>query len=278
MYNLLPIYIAVFLFAVAVMNGIPQIISWYHGRYKLNMDQTSRELRRFFFDVKPVKIIAGTVVFAVLIGLLTRSWVLAAALCLAGIFAPRLVLSFWREMRTQKVDAQLMDALILLGNAVKSGLDIAAGIDLVSANLKPPISEEFGLVINAYRLGTPLETALLDLIERIPSKMLETAVYAIILQRDTGGNIIKVFDQMIITIREENKLQKKIKALTAQGRTQIYFMAIFPWGLALLFYFASPEMMRPALATATGQIVVIGLIIWECIGLVVTKQIIAVDI
>ena len=62
-----------------------------------------------------------------------------------------------------------MDALILISNALRSGLDIASGIELVASNLKPPISEEFGLVLNAYRLGAPLERALMDMTTRIQS-------------------------------------------------------------------------------------------------------------
>src|SRR5205085_7945807 len=103
-----------------------------------------------------------------------------------------------------------------------------AGIERVAVSSKPPISEEFGLVLNAYRLGTPLEVALMDLTERINSRTLETVIYAINIQRETGGNIIKTFDQLVMTIREETKLQKKARSTSAQARAQIVVPAGFP--------------------------------------------------
>jgi tight adherence protein B len=113
---------------------------------------------------------------------------------------------------------------------------------------------------------------------RIRSRTLETAVYAINIQRETGGNLIRTFEQLVITIREEEKLQKKVKALTAQGRTQIFFLAGFPWALGVLFYMLSPDFMKPALANRWGQIVMVFLIIWEIIGIMVTKKIVTVDV
>ena len=171
-----------------------------------------------------------------------------------------------------------MDALLLMNNSLRSGLDMAAGIERVSATMKPPISEEFGLVLNSYRLGTQLEVALMDLTTRIRSRTLETVVYAIAIQRETGGNIIKTFEQLVSTIREENKLQKKVRAMTSQGRMQIFFLAGFPWLMALGFFLISPDFMAPALANPWGQIVIVFLLIWEAIGIVVTKKIVTVDI
>jgi tight adherence protein B len=156
-------------------------------------------------------------------------------------------------------------------------LDIASGIERVAATMKPPISEEFGLVLNSYRLGTPLEAALMTMTTRIRSRMLETAIYAINIQRETGGNLIKTFDQLVVTIREEDKLQKKVQALTSQGRMQTYFLACFPWAMALLFYIITPDFMRPALANPVGQIVIVFLLIWEAIGIIVTKKIVTVE-
>ena len=203
---------------------------------------------------------------------------IAVAVVLLGLLAPKIILTIWKDIRSSQVDAQLMDALLVISNSLKSGLDIAAGIERIATTMPPPISEEFGLVLNAYRLGAPLESALMDLTSRIRSRALETAVYAITIQRETGGNLIKTFDQLVLTIREEGKLQKKVKALTAQGRMQIFFLAGFPWALALLFFFLSPDFMQPALAKPWGQSVVLFLLVWEAIGILVTKKIVTVDI
>lgn len=268
----------VFVFMMSLFKLIPDVYETYRERYQVSTAKTSRELSKFFINIKPTRILAISTGVGVLLGVATGSWIIAGALAVGGLFAPKIILKLWREYRAAHVEAQLMDALILIGNSLKSGLDIAAGIERVAVTMKPPISEEFGLAINSYRLGTPLETALLDVTDRVPSRMLETVVYAINIQRETGGNIIKTFDQLINTIREENKLQKKVKALTAQGRTQIIFLAFFPWILAALFFFVARDMMVPALQSTIGQFVLVFLIVWEGIGILVTKKVVEVKL
>lgn len=262
----------------SIVGLIPQLFTLYRERYQTSLSQTSRELNRFFFDIKPSKMVLIIAVVGVVGGLLTRSWVLAVAIAGGGLFAPKIALSIWKDIRSAQVEAQLQDALVILSNSLKSGLDIASGLERVATSMKPPISEEFGLVVNAYRLGTPLETALMDLTDRVNSRTLETVVYALSIQRETGGNIIKIFDQLIGTIRDESKLQNKIKAMTSQGRMQIIFLACFPWALAAFFFFASPDIMRPALNSTWGQIVLVLLILWEIVGIFVTRKMVTVDI
>jgi tight adherence protein B len=276
------VHIAIFAFVFAVMlalvNWIPDLLIVFRERYQADVFQTTRELNRFFINIKPAHMITVFTILALLLFFATGSWILAGALCVAGLFAPRVILSIYKDIRSSQFETQLMDALVLMGNSMKSGLDIAAGIERVSTNLKPPISEEFGLVMNGYRLGTPLEAGLMDLTTRIRSRTLETVVYAIIIQRETGGNILKTFDQLVLNIREENKLQKKVSAMTSQGRAQIFVLACLPWVMAGFFYLVAPEMMAPAIANPWGQLIVLFLLVWEMIGIVVTKHVTTIEV
>lgn len=272
------VFAFVFFVTLSIVKLIPGLYSSYKDSYSTRSNETARELNKFFINIKPTQIIAAAGVLGVVLGILTQSWVVALAILGAGAAAPKMVLSIWREARSAKVEAQLMDALLLISNSLRSGLDIVAGMERVVTNMPAPISEEFGLVMNAYRLGSPLERSLLEMLERINSRTLETVVYAINIQRETGGNIIKIFDQLVTTIREENKLQKKARAITAQARSQIYFLAGFPWFLAVLFVIMSPDMMKPAVESTWGQIVIVFLLVWEVIGIVVTKKIVAIEV
>jgi len=272
------ILITVFFVMVTIVELIPELFRIYREKYMEDVVRTTRELDKFFFRIKPTNLLLICLAIGSILGLLSGSWIFAATIALFGLVAPRIALAIWKDIRSAQVEAQLMDALILISNSLKSGLDIAAGIERVATTMKPPISEEFGLVLNSYRLGTPLETALMSMTTRIRSRTLETAIYAINIQRETGGNLIKTFEQLVVTIREEDKLQNKVKALTSQGRMQTYFLAFFPWTMAALFYFLSPDFIRPALSNPMGQIVIIILLIWEAIGIVITKKIVTVDI
>ena len=274
----LGVLIAIFFVMVTVVEMIPELFRVYREKYMADVVRTTRELDKFFFRIKPTNLLLICLAIGSILGLLTASWIFAVAVSLLGLVAPRIALAIWKDIRSSQVEAQLMDALILIGNSLRSGLDIASGIERVATTMKPPISEEFNLVLNAYRLGTPLETALMSMTSRIQSRSLETAIYAINIQRETGGNLIKTFEQLVVTIREEDKLQKKVKALTSQGRMQTYFLACFPWTMALLFYVITPDFIRPAIANPVGQIVIVILLIWEAIGIVITKKIVTVDI
>ncbi len=269
---------AVFGLMMTAINFLPPLMTSAQEQYKRRFGGRSRELDQLFLRMKPSHILIAALGVGVLIGVLTQSLIFGSLAVASGVFAPRIVLSLWKDMRSSQFEAQFIDALTLINNALKSGLDIATGLELVAANTKPPMSEEFGLVVNAYRLGASLDNALMDMTNRIQSRGLETAISAIIIQRETGGNLIKTFEQLVATIRDENKLQQKIRALSAQGRTQITFLAVFPWLLAVLFYFISPDMFGPALSNSWGQAVLGFLIIWEILGIIVTKKIVTVDV
>jgi tight adherence protein B len=274
----LTVFLSISAFMMAAVNLLPAVVKRVQDRYLDRIGSSSRELEKFFVRIKIPHMLGGAVVMGALLGWATGSWVLATSVAVVGLVAPKAVLTIWKSIRSTQFDAQLMDALILIGNALRSGLDIATGVELVTTNMSPPISEEFGLALNTYRLGGSLESALTEMTRRIQSRALETVVSAIILQRETGGNLVKTFDQLVQTIREESKLQKKVKALSAQGRTQVAFLAVFPWALSAVLYFLSPEMIQPALADPWGQAALAGLIVWELIGILVTKKIVTVDV
>ncbi len=132
------IFFSVFLVMLAIVNAIPVLFKLYRERYQTSSRQTARELDKFFLNVKPSKILIGAGVLGVLMGLMTGSWVVTLVLLIAGAFAPKILLSLWKEMRSTQFDAQLMDTLLLIGNSLKSGLDIVAGIERVAATMKPP--------------------------------------------------------------------------------------------------------------------------------------------
>jgi tight adherence protein B len=272
------VFFTVSTFMMTVVTLLPAIVKRVQERYATRVTTSSRGLNHFFVQIKASYILGGSLLLGGVLGWATESWVLAGFCVMVGLVAPKMFLAVWKSLRSAQFDEQLMDALILIGNALRSGLDIATGVELVANNMKPPISEEFGLALNSYRLGGSLESALLDMTKRIRSRTLETVVLATILQRETGGNLIKTFEQLIQTIREEGKLQKKVRAISAQGRTQIAFLAVFPWGMAALLYILSPEMIQPALSQSWGQLAVAVMVVWEMIGIVVTKRIVTVDV
>jgi len=189
-----------------------------------------------------------------------------------GLRVPNFVLNYMKVKRGLKIDTQLMDGLILLSNSLRSGLDVVQGFEMVSKDLLPPISDEFGLVIKNYQLGMPFEGALGVMEERVTSKMLSYMIRAIVLQRQMGGNLTKVFERIVIDIREESKLEEKTKAMTAQQRIQSIVVGIMPWIMLSVMFMFQPDVMFKFYGSPLGFGVLIGCGIWIAIGMKVVSS------
>jgi len=185
---------------------------------------------------------------------------------------PMAVLDALKKSRGKKVNAQLMDALILLSNSLRSGMDIVQGFELVSKDMMPPIADEFGLVVKNYQLGTPFEKALDGLTERVDSRMLAYIIKAIIIQRQVGGNLTVIFARLVENIREESKLEEKLQAMTAQQKIQSIVVSVMPFVMMIVMFIFNPSQMISFYTSPVGIMVFIFCIIWISIGMKVLQK------
>jgi len=246
------------------------------GDYSTKVDKWTNDFSRQFIDIKVHYLVFIPAGLFALIGLLSFNLLVFVFLTALGMFiglkTPAFVLNTMKIRRGLKIDLQLMDALILLANALRSGLDIVQGFEMVSKDLLPPISDEFSLVIKNYQLGTPFERALGVMEERVSSKMLSYMIRAIVLQRQMGGNLTKVFERIVIDIREESKLEEKTKAMTAQQRIQSIVVGIMPWVMVGVMFMFQPDTMIKFYGSPLGMGVFVGCAIWIAIGMKVVSS------
>ena len=254
----------------------------YDKRVKKTKEWTDYYNRQFLtLNVKYLVIVPllAFVLFGVFVGMITGGifgFILFLFFSFVGYKIgskmPGMLADSLKTRRGIRINAQLMDALILLSNALKSGMDIVQGFEMVSKDLEKPISEEFGLVIKSYRLGTPFEQALEAMEERVDSRLLSYMVKAIVLQRQVGGNLTKIFARIVENIREESKLEEKTQAMTAQQKIQALVVGIMPWiMLGVMFLFQTDAMLSFYL-TATGFFVLVFAMIWIFIGMKMVKK------
>ncbi len=233
---------------------------------------------RQFLDINVKYIVLGTLAVFCLLGAffaiaaggffgVFMFFVFFAAGLYIGLKMPGIILNSLKRRRGEKINKQLMDALILLSNSLKSGMDIVQGFEMVSSDLRPPISDEFGLVIKNYKLGTPFEKSLENMEERVESRLLSYMVKAIVLQRQVGGNLTKIFERIVENIREESKLEEKLQAMTAQQRIQSLVVAIMPWIMVGVLFVFQPEVMIKFYTKPIGIAVLFMCIIWIGIGI-----------
>ncbi|MEA3306266.1 MAG: type II secretion system F family protein [Elusimicrobiota bacterium] len=234
------------------------------------------DFARQFLTINVNYLVGVPIALLALMGLLTFSFlgfiILTAIGIYLGLQMPTIVLNAMKAKRGKAVDNQLMDALILLANSLRSGLDIVQGFDMVAKDLMPPISDEFGLVIKNYQLGMSFEKALEVMEERVNSKMLSYMIRAIILQRQMGGNLTKVFERIVVDIREESKLEDKTKALTAQQKIQSIVVGIMPWIMFAVMFMFQPDTMMKFYGQPLGMFTLLFCIVWVGIGMKVVSK------
>jgi tight adherence protein B len=160
---------------------------------------------------------------------------------LIGLYFPRFYLRRRQRARLRAFEDQLPDTITLLANSLRAGSSFLQGMELVTREARPPISEEFERVVREMQLGVALQPALTNLVRRVASEDLELMVTAIQIQAQVGGNLATVLDAIAHTIRERNRIKGEIQTLTAMQRYSGYVITLLPIGLAGLLFLISPS-------------------------------------
>jgi len=167
-------------------------------------------------------------------------------------FAPRMFFNVAREQRQKKLNEQLVDGLGLMANSLRAGLTLPQAMELLIREMKPPITQEFGRVLQEYRLGTDFDEAMLHMARRIRSRDLDVLVNAIMVTRRSGGNIGEIFQSIAATIRERFRIEGKIRAMSATGNMQALVMSGMPFGIMAALWVMQPEYVTLMFTTNAG--------------------------
>ncbi|MBI3289178.1 MAG: type II secretion system F family protein [Elusimicrobia bacterium] len=244
--------------------------------YKVKARDWAHEYERQFIVIKIHYLVGAPVALGLLMGLLTFDpfglIIFAGFGIYAGLTIPGWLLRNIRFRRGLKCESQLMDAMILMSNGLKSGIDLIGCLEMVQKDCLPPISEEFGLCIKNYRLGTSIERALEGVDERVQSRLLSYMIKAIVIQRSVGGNLTKIFDRIVENIREESKLTEKTAAMTAQQRIQAIVVGIMPWVMLIIMFAFQPGPMKEFYFTGLGVLTLMFCTVWIGIGMKIVNK------
>lgn len=180
--------------------------------------------------------------------------------------------------KTVRIDAQLTDALTLLGNALKSGLSLAQAIEMASIEMPKPLGPELGRVVAQLKLGLTVEEALELFAKRLPSDDVGLVVQSVEILRRTGGNLIETFSTLAATIEGRRRVEDRIRVLTANGMYQGIMLLIMPWGLGAMLYVIAPEYISPLFQTTLGLIFIGFGMLLETIGGLWLKKIVMIRV
>lgn len=198
----------------------------------------------------------------------------------AALFAalPFVWLMIKKKNRLGKFAAQLPEALELIARALRAGHSLAAGLNLVASEMNDPIAKEFGRAFEEQNLGMPMEEALENLAERIPNLDLKFFVTAVVLQRQTGGDLAEILDKIGRLIRERFKIWGQVQALTGEGRLSGIVLLALPPVLFITVYRMNPDYMMPLFTDDMGKQMLVGGVVSQLLGAVVINKIINIRI
>ena len=204
--------------------------------------------------------------------------VLGSALCYAGFLAPKAIVMTLFERRCTRLTDQMVEGMTIMSNGIKAGQSLTQSMERVVENLNGPLAQEFSLVLNKIRLGMSVEEALNEFGERIPRQDVQMFVTAVNILKETGGNLAETFQTITTTVRERQKVEKKIQALTAQGTMQAVIISLVPFALLGMFLILDPSYVMPLFTKPLGWLALAIMLTLQIIGLVVMKKIVTIKV
>ena len=177
-----------------------------------------------------------------------------------------------RDHRLKKFEENLPDAIDLFNRSMKAGHNIHSGLETIASETHDPVKMEFKKVIEELALGSPIEAALHGVGERVPLIDLKFFVTGLILQRQTGANMVQVLEGLSVLVRERLNLAEKLKAATASQRMSAGLLCSLPLVMAFIFWLMKPEYIRWFYTDELGQQVMTFAIVWEVVGILVIRK------
>jgi tight adherence protein B len=224
-----------------------------------------------------ISLIAAAIVGGIAMLFLTQSyaWPVAA---LAGGLVPIAWLKNRASARMKRFEEQFPEALDLLSRAIKAGHAFQTSLGMVADELKDPVGPEFKKTFDQQNYGLPLRDALNEMADRIQILDVRFFVTAVLIQRDTGGNLSEVLENLAHVVRERFKILRQVRVHTAHGRFTGYVLLALPAALGVALSFINPEHMHTLFHEHMGQMMLMGAMVMQTIGFIWIRQVIKIEV
>jgi tight adherence protein B len=205
------------------------------------------------------------------------SWGLPVGAAL-GFGLPFLVLKIKRRRRMNKFEEQFPEALDLISRALKAGHAFATGLKMVADEVPEPVGPEFRKTFDEQNFGLPLKDALDNLTIRVPILDVRFFATAVMIQRETGGNLSEILENLGHVVRERFKILRQVRVYTAHGRLTGYVLLGLPAFLGVALMFINPEHMNLLFRERLGQQMLTAAIVMQAVGYVWIQQVIKIEV
>jgi tight adherence protein B len=201
----------------------------------------------------------------------------AVGMVLGGV-CPYSYASYRRTKRFQKFEELFPEAIDTLARAVRAGHAFTTALELIANELSEPVASEFRKLFEEQKFGLPVRDALMNLAERMPLVDVKFFVTAVMLQRETGGNLAEILDNLSYVIRERFKIMRQVRVYTAQGRLTMMLLMGLPPVIVITMLLTSPAFIRPLFADPIGHVLVVAGVVLQTFGYFVIRKIIQIQV
>jgi tight adherence protein B len=247
--------------------GIRVIANW------LRQSGQDHSLGRF---LAVVLLVAGVATMAAL--LIDLPWPMALAFGTVAGTVPIVRLSSARRKRLHRFDEQLPDALDLMARALRAGHAFPSAMQMVATECPNPIGSEFHIAFEEINYGVSTHDAMMGMAQRVPSMDLRYFIVSVLLQRETGGNLAELLDNLSHLIRERFKLLGRVRVLAAEGKLSAYILIGLPFATAGMVFVVSPDFISLLWTDPGGQLFSAGAVLLMVVGALVMSKIVRIRV
>jgi tight adherence protein B len=195
-----------------------------------------------------------------------------------GFGLPFFVLKVKRTRRMRAFEEQFPEGLDLISRALKAGHAFATGLKMVADEMPEPVGPEFRKTFDEQNFGLPMKDSLDNLSFRIPLLDVRFFATAVLIQRETGGNLSEILENLAHVVRERFKILRQVRVYTAHGRFTGYVLLALPAVLAIALMFINPDHMNLLFRERLGQMMLLGALVMQALGFLWIKQVIKIEV
>jgi tight adherence protein B len=222
--------------------------------------------------------LVSAVAFALVAFLFGGKVVFGWAGLLLGFFIPYAWASHMRAKRFAKFEEKFPEAIDTLARAVRAGHAFTTALEMIANEISEPVASEFRQLYEEQKFGLPVREALLNLTDRVPLVDVKFFVTAVMLQRETGGNLAEILDNLSYVIRERFKILRQVRVHTAQGRLTMMLLMALPPAIVVIMQIMNPGFIQPLFTDPIGHAFIVGGITLQTIGYFVIRRIIRIQV
>ncbi|MDB5764476.1 MAG: hypothetical protein JWQ21_3471 [Herminiimonas sp.] len=271
--------VAAFMAIWIAMQGVRVVLQ----RQRSELETSTRTtLADMFIFLDPAKIfyynVVALVLLPTLVWVFTGNPVFVTFAAVATLVLPKYYIKSLSTRRLKQFEEQLPDALLMVSGAMRAGASLNVALESMIKEQKPPLSQEFELMLREQRLGVDFDTALVNMEKRNPLQDFSLVISGLRISREVGGNLAEMLESLSNTLREKATMEGKIRSLTAQGKMQGLIMSCLPLLMMAALNWIEPKAMGTMFTTLFGWATLTVILVMITIGYLVIRKITTIDV